>query len=217
MNKIVLLLLTFSIFSVSAQNSAVSKVQKNYVAGKHYTIIDPAFETDNADQVIVYEFFGYTCPHCSNFQAYIKPWHKKLPENVKLVRIPVIFQSGWEIYAKAYYTAETMGIIEKTHQPLFDAIHKERKNFRTIEQLADWFESKFSVDRATFLSTANSFMIDSKVRQSNNMMRKMQVTSTPTVIVNGKYKPNVKELGTITSMLDMVSYLSDLESKEMNL
>jgi len=217
MKKIVLLLLTFSIFNATAQQPAVAKAQKNYMAGKHYTVIDPAFETDNVEQVIVYEFFGYKCPHCSNFQTYMKPWHDKLPKNVKLVRIPVVFQPGWDIYAKAYYTAETMGIIEKTHQPLFDAIHKQRKNFRTIEQLASWFEENFSVDKAAFLSTANSFMIDSKVRQSNNMMRKMQITSTPTIIVNGKYKPNVKALGTIPGMLDMVSYLSSLESKEMGL
>ena len=49
------------------------------------------------------------------------------------------------------------------------------------------------------------------------MMRKMQITSTPTVIVNGKYKPNVKAIGTIPAMLDMVTYLADLEAKEMGL
>lgn len=216
MKKIVLLLLAFSIFTVTAQDAAVTKAQKNYVAGKHYTVIDPAFETDNAEQVIVYEFFGYKCPHCSSFQTYMKPWHDKMPKNVKLVRVPVVFQPGWDIYAKAYYTAETMGIIEKTHQPLFDAIHKQRKNFRTIEDLASWYENEFSVDKNAFLSTANSFMIDSKVRQSNNMMRKMQITSTPTLIVNGKYKPNTKALGSIPGLLDMISHLSNLEAKTIS-
>ena len=216
MKKIVLLLLTLSIFSVSAQNASVAKAQKNYIAGTHYTELASAFETDNKDQVVVYEFFGYKCPHCSNFQTYMKPWHKKLPKNIKLVRVPVVFQPGWDILAKAYYTAETMGIIEKTHQPLFDAIHKQRKNFRSIEDLASWFESEFSVDKAAFLSTANSFMIDSKVRQSNNMMRKMQITSTPALVVNGKYKPIPKALGTIPGMLDLVSHLSKIEAKSMS-
>ena len=217
MKKIVLLLLTISLFAVNAQDNSVSQAQPNYTEGNHYTILDPAFETDNNEQVIVYEFFGYKCPHCSNFQTFMKPWHEKLPNNVKLVRVPVVFQPGWDILAKAYYTAETMGIIEQTHQPLFDAIHKQRKNFRSIEDLADWFEKEFSVDREAFLSTANSFMIDSKVRQSNNMMRKMQITSTPTVVINGKYKPNPKALGSIPGMLDMVTYLSNLEAKEMGL
>ena len=210
-------MLTLSIFTVTAQDAVVAKAQKNYIAGTHYTVLDPAFENDNTEQVIVYEFFGYKCPHCSNFQTYMKPWHDKLPKNVKLVRVPVVFQPGWDILAKAYYTAETMGIIEKTHQPLFDAIHKQRKNFRSIEDLASWFETEFSVDKEAFLSTANSFMIDSKVRQSNNMMRKMQIKSTPSLVVNGKYKPNVKALGTVPGMLDLVSHLSDMEAKSMDI
>lgn len=217
MKKIVLLILTLSIFSVSAQEAAVAKAQKKYISGTHYTELESTFGTDNDKQVIVYEFFGYKCPHCSNFQTYMKPWHNKLPKNVKLVRIPVVFQPGWDILAKAYYTAETMGIIEKTHQPLFDAIHKQRKNFRSIEDLASWFESEFSVDKAAFLSTANSFMIDSKVRQGNNMMVKMKITSTPALVVNGKYKPNVKALGTIPAMLDLVSHLSSIEAKSMGI
>lgn len=213
MKKIVLLLLTLCVFTASAQESNA----KNYTAGRHYTVIDPAFETDNNEQVIVYEFFGYMCPHCSSFQPYMKPWHEKLPKNVKLVRVPVVFQPGWDVLAKAYYTAETMGIIEKTHQPLFDAIHKQRKNFKTIESLAAWFEDNFSVDKDAFLSTANSFMIDSKVRQSNNMMRKMQITSTPTIIINGKYKPNVKALGNVPALLEMATYLSGLEAQSMGI
>ncbi len=217
MKKIVLLLLTLSFFSVSAQDTTVEKAKKTYVAGNHYTVMDPAFETDNTEQVIVYEFFGYKCPHCSNFQTYMKPWHDKMPKNVKLVRVPVVFQPGWDILAKAYYTAETMGIIEQTHQPFFDAIHKKRKNFRSIEDIASWFEDEFSVDKEAFLSTANSFMIDSKVRQSSNMTRKMQIKSTPTLVVNGKYKPNVKALGSIPGLLDMVTYLSDLEAKSMKI
>ena len=216
MKNFSLLLFLLTGFNVFAQEANV-KPKKTYTQGSHYDLIDPAYDTDNTDQVIVYEFFGYKCPHCSSFQPFIKPWHDKLPKHVKLVRIPVVFQAGWEVLAKAYYTAETMGIIEKTHIPMFDALHKQRKRLNTLDDVADWYADNFQVDKQAFLATANSFMIDSKIRQSHNLMRKMNVTSTPTLIINGKYIPNKKALTNIPDLLDMATYLSNQEAISMGL
>jgi len=215
MNKLITLILVLASFTALAQ--AELKSQAPYEEGLHYTLLDPVFDTDSQDKVIVYEFFGYKCPHCASFQLYSEPWSKKLPKNVKLVRVPVVFQAGWDVLAKAYYTAETMGVIEKTHQPMFNAIHKERKRFRTIEDVADWYSQNFNVDKEAFLSTANSFMIDSKIRQSNNMIRKMKITSTPSIVINGKYKPNKKTLGNNAALLELATYLSNKEVKTMGL
>ena len=204
----------FGIFSLSAQEGNKASA---YTNGLHYTELNPAYDTDNKEQVIVYEFFGYKCPHCSSFQPFIKPWHNKLPKHIKLVRIPVVFQPGWDIFAKAYYTSETMGIAEKTHQAMFDAIHKQRKKFRTIEEIAKWYAENFDVEEKQFLSTANSFMIDSKVRQSNNLMQKMQISSTPSLVINGKYKPNVKTLGSNSAVLELATYFANKEAVDMGL
>ena len=212
MKQIILILLVSSIFAVSGLANSQS-----YTSGLQYTELNPAYETGNDEQVIVYEFFGYKCPHCASFQAFMKPWHNKLPKHVKLVRIPVVFQPGWDILAKAYYTAETMGIAEQTHQAMFNALHKEHKIFRTIEDIGSWYADNFSVDKEAFISTANSFMIDSKVRQSNNLMLKMKISSTPSLVINGKFKPNPKALGSTAALLEMTSYFSNQEAVRMGL
>jgi len=214
MKYFVAMLLIFGLGSTQAQTTPKPQA---YNEGLQYTVLDPAYDTENKKQVVVYEFFGYKCPHCASFQPYINPWHKKLPEYIKLVRVPVVFQPGWDILAKAYHTAETMGIAEKTHKAMFDAIHKKHIRFRSIEEIAEWYFENFGVDKDAFLSTANSFMIDSKMRQANNMLRTMHVTSTPTLIINGKYKPNVKALGSTSALLDMATFLADKEAKAMGL
>ncbi len=208
----VLLLLSFTVFS-----QVKTQAQVPYQEGLHYTRLDPVFDTETKDQVIIYEFFGYKCPHCAHFEVLEAPWHKNLPKNVKLVRVPVVFQRGWDVLAKAYYTAETMGIAEQTHRAMFDAIHKEHIKFRTIEEVAQWYAEKFNVDKEAFLSTANSFMIDSKIRQSDNMMRKMKITSTPSIVINGKYAPNKKVLKSFAAVLDLTSFVAKKEAKEMGL
>ncbi len=215
MNKFIFLLLSFGFLPVFAQDNASPPV--TYTKGIQYTELETPFATGNDEQVVVYEFFGYTCPHCSSFQPYIKPWHKKLPKHIKLVRVPVVFSPAWKIYAQAYYTAETMGFIEKAHVPFFNAIHKQRKRFRNIEQIADWYAENFQVDTKAFLATANSFMIDSKIRQSMNMAGKMQITSTPSLVINGKYKPNTKVLGNIPELFKLATVLSNQEAVSMGL
>ena len=185
----------------------------NYQAGIHYTVLNPAWDTETEDEVVVYEFFGYLCPHCYSFQPYMKAFEQRKKDNVKLVRVPVVFQPIWKIYAQAYYTAESMGLLEKTHNAFFEAIHQHKKQFRTIEQIADWYASGYGVDKDQFLSTAKSFMVDGMIRKGDQMMRQMQVQSTPTVIVNGKFKPNAKQLKTRDGMMDLVDYLIEQESK----
>ena len=202
MKSTIFVLMLLCGFSVIAQTNSSTAATTPYQEGLHYTEISPAFPTNNDEQVVVYEFFGYMCPHCASFQPYMKAWHKNKPANVKLIRVPVVFQAGWDVYAKAFYTAESMGILEKTHDALFDTLHKKRKRMNSLDEVAQWFTDEFGVDKAKFLSTSNSFMIDSKMRRSSNMMQKMEIRSTPTIVVNGKYKLNGKTVGGPNGMLD---------------
>lgn len=184
----------------------------DYKAGIHYSVLNPAWDTETED-VVVYEFFGYTCPHCYSFQPYMKAFEQRNHGKVKLVRVPVVFHPSWKIYAQAYYTAESMGLLDKTHEAFFEAIHQHKKQFRTIEQVADWFSDSFAVDKGQFLSTAKSFMVDGMIRKSDQMMRQMQIQSTPTLVVNGKFKPNGKQLRSREDMMNVVDYLVSQANK----
>lgn len=188
-----------------------------YEEGIHYNKLARPYDTGDKDHVVVYEFFGYTCPHCSNFQPYMGPWHKRFPDNVKLTRVPVVFHPTWEPYARAYHTVEMMGVAEKTHQAMFDAIHKERKRMRSIEDLAQWYHDKFGVDKDEFLSTAKSFAVESKLGQAERMRAAMNVTSTPTLVIDGKYKPEPRALGSHKAVIQASDYLIQRSLQEKGL
>ncbi|WP_395374280.1 DsbA family protein [Marinicella sp. W31] len=193
----------------------MEKATADYQAGIHYEVLSPVWDTEVKDEVVVYEFFGYLCPHCNTFQPYMHSFEAKKADNVKLVRVPVIFQPMWKIYAQSYYTAEAMGLLEQTHQAMFDAIHKQRRQFRSIEQIADWYASSFGVDREKFLSTANSFVIDNLLRKSDKMMRAMDIRSTPTVVVDGKFKPKADALKTRAELMQVVDFLVEEQRKSL--
>ena len=168
MKKILLICLIFSSTAIFAQSNTSNNASSPYLEGVHYKNITPTYATDNDKQVVVYEFFGYKCPHCASFQPYMKSLHKDLPDYVKVIRVPLGFNPSWKVLAQGYYTAQSLGILEKSHQGMFDALHKQRKQFRSIEDIADWYVSEYNVDKKEFLATANSFMIVAFVNHAIN-------------------------------------------------
>src|SRR5262245_58901841 len=83
------------------------------VAGKDYTEIPNGRPLDPpaAGTIVVEEFFNYICPACNGFEPTLAAWEAKLQANVKLVRIPATFRPDFMQYAKAYYAAESLGLV----------------------------------------------------------------------------------------------------------
>ncbi|MCW5577899.1 MAG: thiol:disulfide interchange protein DsbA/DsbL, partial [Dokdonella sp.] len=93
--------------------------------GTHYFAIDPPQPVASGDKVEVLEVFSYACPHCAHFQPYAEQLKQSLPAWAAFDYMPAIFNASWEPYARAYYTAQSMGVLGKTHQALFDALHRD--------------------------------------------------------------------------------------------
>ncbi|MEO8673342.1 MAG: thiol:disulfide interchange protein DsbA/DsbL [Tahibacter sp.] len=178
----------------------------NWTAGTHYFPIDPPQPTSTGDKIELVEVFSYACPHCAHFQPYIDELKTKLPKQVQFVYMPAVFNQSWEPFARAFYTAEALGVLEKTHQALFDALHRDKKPLRTIEELAEFYAG-YGVDPKLFLSTAQSFVVEGKLARSNDLVKKYGVQGTPTLILNGKYQFSATSAGGFPQTTELVKYL----------
>jgi thiol:disulfide interchange protein DsbA len=99
-----------------------------------------------------------------------------------------------------------MGILDESHEALFSALHNERRPLRTLEDLAE-FHAQFGVDAEEFEATASSFPVESRLRMGNASLGKWQIRSTPTMIVNGKYRVSPWRGSTFEDVLDVTDYL----------
>jgi thiol-disulfide isomerase/thioredoxin len=109
-------------------------------AGQDYAVINPAVELPASDKVQVVELFWYGCPACYNMEPHLVEWLKTKPENVEFVRLPAIFNNPqWALHARAYYTAESLGVVEDFHAPFFHAMHRFGKRMDTPEALRAFF------------------------------------------------------------------------------
>lgn len=176
-----------------------------------YEKITPPQPTQNPDKVEVIEFFWYGCPHCYAFEPVLSEWLKNKPENVEFIRQPAIFSDLWGDHAKAYFTAEALGIVDKVHADIFDAIQNKRQALRTEDELAKFFVAH-GVDETEFRNAYNSFLVDAKLRQAKAMAPRYGVTGVPTIIINGKYKTNATLAGSQSGIITIMNQLIAQES-----
>lgn len=196
---------------ISLAAATPTPLATRFVAGKHYTLINPAQPTSSApDQVEVAEFFMYTCPHCYNFEPYIQQYLANKPAYVNFVQVPVVFNQGAELHARAFYTAETMGVLDKTHGPMFKEIHVSRNMLGSENAIVDLFIS-LGVDGPAFRKTFNSFAVDTKMRQGATMARRFQISSVPNVVINGKYMTSGSMAGSYETLLEIIDELVMIE------
>lgn len=199
----------------------------NWVAGKHYSVIPQAQRTSvPAGKIEVLEVFSYGCPHCNQFQPYIKKLKASLPANAQLAYLPASWNKSenWPTFQRAYLTAQALGVAEKAHEAVYDAIWNTgelgiadprtgriKSTLPSIEDMARFYQKVTGVKAADFVAASKSFGVDLKIRQAESQIIAMQVSSTPTLVVNGKYRLNNDNLRA-DEMIELVKYLVAIES-----
>ena len=179
-------------------------------AGKNYFLVEPAQPTASGDKIEVLEVFSYACSHCAHFQPYAEQLKAALPAYASFDYMPAIFNAQWEPYARAFYTAQSLGALDKTHQALFDALHRDHNPLRSIDDLATFYASH-GVDRAKFLAASGSFEVESKLSRSMEIVKNDGIDGTPSIVVNGKYRITGASAGGYPQVIELVKWLVEKE------
>jgi thiol:disulfide interchange protein DsbA len=201
---------------------------QQWVEGKHYFAIRPAVRTSvPAGKIEVAEAFSYGCPACAAFHPYEKQLKAALPGNAQLVYMHASFNAAesWPMFQRAYLTAQTLGIADKTHDALLDAIWKtgelavadqqtrRLKNPQpTLEQVAKFYARTAGIKGDQFMSASKSFAVETAINRTEAWLRSARIDSTPTLVVNGKYRLTVSSAGGVKEMFALIDYLVKKES-----
>lgn len=154
--------------------------------GFDYQILSPEMGTDSGKKIEVAEFFWYRCPHCYHLEPGLNAWLKKAPKDVAIRRIPAVLNDSWAQLAKAYYSMEALGVVNKYHDALFNAIHVDGLDVSKDAVLFDW-AAKVGMNRQAFIAAYQSFAVQSKVLRANQLTRDSKIAGVPSFIVDGKY------------------------------
>ncbi|MCW8831525.1 MAG: thiol:disulfide interchange protein DsbA/DsbL [Gammaproteobacteria bacterium] len=181
-----------------------------FVEGEQYTRVAEQ-PTETGDKIEVLEFFWYGCPHCYQFEPILQNWLKTKPANVEFVRVPAVFRPEWKVHARTYYALQAMGLIEKYHSEIFDALHKDRADLYTEDKMIAFLVSR-GVNEKEFRSAYASFSIDNQLRKAIKKLKAYGISGVPSLAVNGKYLASGSSAGTYENMLRIVDHLIEKEA-----
>lgn len=183
--------------------------------GTDFMQTQQAIPTDNPGKIEVVELFWYGCPHCYVFEPALSAWVKKLPKDVVFKRVPGLPRPDWAPAAKAYYAMEMLGVSEKLHAALFDAVHKQRALKPDNDAaLIDWITKQGGLDRKKVEEAYNSFSVNTKVMRAAQIFRASGATGVPSLIVDGRYLTSSTLAGGNEESLKVTEYLIDKVRQE---
>lgn len=180
------LLLSLPAIAVAVPYAPAPEGSSAIQPGRDYRVLDTPLPTSTGNRIEVREFFFYGCSHCYNLEIPLKSWLKRKADDVEFVPTPATLNKNWEPLAHAYYVAEELKVLDKTHEPLYAALHLRKEKLFEKPAIIAFFE-RMGVPRADVEPLWDSTAIKAKVRQGDALARKYQITGTPTLTVAGKY------------------------------
>lgn len=185
-----------------------------FLEGEHYYLLENPRRL-RGEKIEVMEFFSYACVHCYNLDPDIKDWAKANEAQTTFIRSPLYSNPLWEIFARTFFSFKELEISEQNHYAFFAQLHKAKTNLITLEAIADWVDGK-GTSADEFSRVFKSAAVTNRLRQADSLQRRLQISTVPTLIVNGKYRINASRTIGLSRMLDVVDFLVTKELMEKN-
>lgn len=190
--------------------TAKSGASAPYTDGVEYvTLPAPHQRYSSEGKVEVVEVFSYGCIHCAQFAPVAAALSKALPAGVAFKELPAPFSAEWVPFARAFYAAKQLGVLDRTHLALFQAKFEQHYPINSMDELADFY-AREGVNRDEFMRAATSPQTTAQMKSDLALIQKWQVDGTPTIVIDGKYR-----VATVHSYDEMVAVTQWLVKREL--
>jgi len=159
--------------------------------GKDYKLVKARNLTNSTTtKGEIVEFFSYGCPACYHLEPILEEWLVQKSKTVEFKRVPVVFHSGWDVYAKAYYIVSAMGLEAKLSPKLFAAVQEQNLNLTHKKALAAFLAQEGISEQDFQNAYDNSLALTLKLKQGDELMKQYGIMEIPAFVVNGRFYTN---------------------------
>jgi thiol:disulfide interchange protein DsbA len=207
----------------------VVRAEPVWTEGAHYFLVNPPQPTAaTGGKVELVEVFSYACPACNHFYPAIDQLKAALTAGVKWRFLPASWhpEEDWKVFQRAYFAASALGIADRLHDRVFDAVWKSgelatmdaggtrlKSPLPSLADVARYYEQAAKLKPGAFLEAAHSFSVDAQMREADAQIIAYQADSTPTLIINGKYRLTPRSAGGDEQFIALAKWLVAKESR----
>ncbi len=155
-------------------------------ANTHYDLITPPVPHSGKMPTVV-EVFNFKCSHCYRLHPHMAAWSKLNGENYDIASLPIYWGKQTDLPLRAYYAAEFLGKGEEMKAAIFKAQFENSVNIESTDEIG-FLAEEVGLNPEKFKSFLNSFGVSAKINQAKGQQRRFGVHSTPTLVINGKYR-----------------------------
>jgi len=215
--------------ATSSTLAAAAEPGAAWVEARHYFRI-PQPVPPRPGAVTITEVFSYGCPACNAFLPYMESLEKKLPAGVTAEYVPAswVAAENWPLFQRAYVTARALGVAKQAHTAMFQAIWgpngelaimdsrtgRLRSPLPSIQDVARFYERFTKVPAAKFIETSKSFAVEVEVKKADSVIKSYLADSTPTIVVNGKYRLEPRSAGGAEQAVALTQWLVQQELRK---
>ena len=177
------------------------------MGGTNYkAITTPQPTSAPAGKVEVIEFLWYDCQTCYVMQPLVERWLAEDRERVAYSRVPAVTGDNMIYFARVFYTANALGVLDTATPALFAAIHRYDRPLDNDEKQVEFF-GELGVERARFLSVFRNSGTMARVREAQVMNRRYDVQGAPTLVIDGRYRIDPTMVASPEAMIEELDFL----------
>lgn len=178
-----------------------------------YQRIDPPRPTAAGQRIEVIEFFYYGCESCSRFEPRLRAWLARQPDDIVFRRLPAIRRTDWIPLTRIFFVLDGLGELSRLHGEVYRAVHAEGLDLESRKTVLDWAASR-GIDRGAFEEALLSDRVAIQVQRSRDATIAYGVSTTPTMVVDGRYLTSAAMLGDLDSLLPVVDVLIGMARRD---
>ena len=174
--------------SSSSQDSIVA-----YEEGTHFRLLPDSMQVrdlGDTSRITVTEFFWYGCSRCLEFNPLIHDLTDNHPDSVELYKIPLNGLGVKELHAQIYYIRKSIDTEDNLDSMLFDLTVNNIGTESKEEQIVEYkklFEN-YGMTSEEFDTMLESDELADYMNSIDSLAARLNITTTPLVIVDGRYR-----------------------------
>ncbi|WP_258807716.1 thioredoxin domain-containing protein [Pseudidiomarina sp. CB1] len=164
----------------------------DFVEGKDYRVLDAAltladFEKSPGEAGFVMEFLWPGCPHCQHFNPTINAYALEYTD-VAVVKRAAPANERWAYDSRVFYTLREVAETNLDDE-MIEFYQRTRETHNRLPSPEDiqGFMTEHGIDGEAFAAAFENPAQTDKLRKIMTDMMDAEVTSVPTLVVNGKY------------------------------